>query len=80
MEVHLSPDLERRLNDLSAQSGRPTDELLQDALAGYLNEVAATREMLDRRYDEVVSGRVAPIDGETAFAELRAKNATRRKA
>ena len=41
MEVHFAPDVEKKLNDLAAQSGRGADELLQDALAGYLDEARA---------------------------------------
>ena len=36
MEVQFPPDVERKLNELAAQSGRGPAELLQDALAGYL--------------------------------------------
>jgi hypothetical protein len=50
MEVHLPPDMERKINDLAAQSGRGTDDIFQDAVAGYLIEQAQTREMLDGRY------------------------------
>jgi predicted DNA-binding protein len=49
MEVHLKPETESRLNELSTQSGRPTDELVEDAMAGYLAEVAEFRSMLDGR-------------------------------
>jgi predicted DNA-binding protein len=34
MEVHLKPETESRLNELASQSGRPTDELVEDAMAG----------------------------------------------
>ncbi|MBZ5675376.1 MAG: hypothetical protein LAP61_14135 [Acidobacteriia bacterium] len=78
MEVHLAPDLEKKLNDLAAESGRGTDELLQDALAGYLDEQAQTRDMLSSRYDDLKSGRVKPIDGEEAFARLKAKTEEQR--
>jgi len=78
MEVHLTPDVEKKLIDLAGQSGRATDELLQDALAGYLDELLQTRDMLDRRYDELKSGRVKPIDGEEAFARLKAKTEAQR--
>ena len=78
MEVHFTPDIEKRLNDLVAQSGRGTDEFLQDALAAYFDELAQTREMLNRRYDELKSGRVKPIDGEEAFARLQAKTEAQR--
>jgi predicted transcriptional regulator len=78
MEVHLAPDVEKRLADLAAQSGRGTDELLQDALAGYLDELAQTRDMLNSRYDDLKSGRVEPIDGDEAFARLQAKTEAQR--
>ncbi len=78
MEVHFAPDVEKKLNDLAAESGRGTDELLQDALAGYLDELVQTREMLNDRYDELKSGRVTPIDGEEAFARLKAKTEAQR--
>jgi len=71
MEVHLKPETESRLNELASKSGRPTDDLVEDAMAGYLGEVAETRNMLDSRYDDIKSGRVKPIDGETFFESLR---------
>jgi len=78
MEVHFAPDVEKKLHDLAAQSGRGTDELLQDALAGYLDNLGQTRDMLDSRYDDLKSGRVKPIDGEEAFARLKAKTEAQR--
>ena len=71
MEVHFKPETESRLNELAVKSGRATDELLEDALAGYLQEVAEVRGMLDSRYDDIKSGRVKPIDGEEFFESLR---------
>ena len=78
MEVNFGADVEKKLNDLAAQSGRGTDELLQDALAGYLDELAGTRIMLDSRYDDLKSGRVKPIDGEEAFARMKANTEAQR--
>jgi predicted DNA-binding protein len=78
MEVRLKPETESRLQELAAQTGRAADELVEDAMAGYLQDLAQTREMLDRRYDDVKSGRVKPIDGEEAFARLRRKSEERR--
>jgi predicted DNA-binding protein len=71
MEVHLKPETESRLNELASKSGRPTDDLVEDAMAGYLGEVAEVRNILDSRYDELKSGRVKPIEGETFFESLR---------
>lgn len=72
MEVHFSPEIEKRLQDLAAQSGRGTaDELVQDVVEGYIDELARTRDMLNSRYDDLKSGRVKPIDGEEFFDQLR---------
>jgi predicted transcriptional regulator len=74
MEVHFKPDTESRLTELASKSGRATDDLVEDALAGYLAEVTEMREMremLDGRYDDIKSGRVKPVDGEAFFDTLR---------
>jgi predicted DNA-binding protein len=71
MEVHLKPETQSRLNELASRSGRPTDELVEDAMAAYLTEVTELRNLLDSRYDDVKSGRVQPIPGEPFFEHLR---------
>jgi len=71
MEVHIKPETESRLAELASKSGRATEDLVEDAIAGYLAEVAEVGEMLDRRYDDIKSGRVAPVDGEAFFDNLR---------
>jgi hypothetical protein len=73
MELHFTPDVEKKLDDLAAQSGRRTDDLLQDTLAAYFDELVQTRDMLNDRYDELKSGNAEPVDGEEAFARLKAK-------
>ena len=78
MELNLRPETESRIHELAAQTGRPANELVEDAMAGYLQELAQTREMLDSRYDDLKSGRVKPRDGEEAFAALREKSEARR--
>ena len=70
MDVHFAPEIEKQLTDLAIRSGRGTDEVLEDALAGYLDEVGQTREMLDTRYDDLKGGKVKAIDGEEFFASL----------
>ena len=44
-----------------------------------LQELTQIRETLDRRYDDLKSGRVQPIDGEDIFAELHHKSEQRRE-
>jgi hypothetical protein len=37
--LHLTAETEKKLKDLAAQSGRGTDDLVEDAMAGYFEEV-----------------------------------------
>ena len=78
MEVHFSPEIQARLDRLAAESGRSKDELVQDAMPGYLDELERTRGMLDSRYDDLRSGKVKPISGEEVIARLREKSEARR--
>jgi predicted transcriptional regulator len=73
MDVHLTPDLEAKLDQLSAETGRAKEELVQDAMAGYLDELSQVRDTLSARYDDIKSGRTKPLDGEEVFARLRRK-------
>jgi predicted transcriptional regulator len=77
MELHLKPETETRLQELAATTGRAPDELVEDAMTGYLAELTQVRNMLDGRYDDIKSGRVKPLDGEEAFARLRQKSQDR---
>ena len=61
MEVNFTPETEKKLKDLSAQSGRRTDDLVEDAMAAYVEELFATRDLLNSRYDDLKSGRVKTI-------------------
>ncbi|HUN63101.1 MAG TPA: hypothetical protein VMU53_13980 [Candidatus Sulfotelmatobacter sp.] len=79
MVVHLKPETESRLKELSLTTGRAPEELVEEAMAGYMAELAQTRTMLDGRYDEIRSGRVKPIDGEEAFNRLRSKGKNTRR-
>lgn len=78
MEVRFTQEIEERLNELAAQSGRPAPELVQDAVAGMFGALAESRELLDRRYDEIESGKVKLIPGDEVFARLRQKSDARR--
>jgi predicted transcriptional regulator len=70
MEVNFTQDVQAKLDRLATDTGRPASELLEDAVNGLFDELAFTREMLDRRYDEIASGRVQAIDGEEAYRRL----------
>ena len=78
MEVHFPPDVEKELIDLAAESGCEPAELLQDALAGYLDEKALTQNTFKSRHDDLKSGRENPIDGEEAYSCLKANTEAQR--
>jgi len=78
MEVHFKPDVQAKLEQMARESERSSSELVEDAVNGYFDELAYTREMLDRRYDDLESGRVKPIDGEEAYRRLMEKTGAQR--
>jgi len=78
VKVKFRPETESRLQELSAKTGRAPDDLVEDAMAGYLQELAQVRETLDNRYDDLKSSRVKPLDGEEAFSRLRRKSEGKR--
>jgi len=79
MVVRLKPETESRLQELAATTGRKPEDLVEDAMAGYLAELAQVRKMLDGRYGDLKSGRVVPIDGQEAIDQLRRKSEARRR-
>ena len=79
MEVHFTPDVQAKLDALARDTGRRSDELVADAVAGLFDELAYTREMLDRRYDDLESGRVQAVDGEEAYRRLMEKTEEQRR-
>jgi hypothetical protein len=78
VEVRLTAETEKKLKDLSAISGRATDELVEDAIAGYFAEVQQIRETLNGRYDDLKSGEVRPIPGDEIESHFREKSAAAR--
>ena len=79
MEVHFTPDVQAKLEQMARDTGRRSDELVEDAVIGLFDEPACTREVLDRRYDDLESGRVPPIDGEEAYRRLMEKTEAQRR-
>ena len=79
MEVNFTPDIQAKLDRMARDAGRQPAEVIEDAVLGLYDELAYTREMLDRRYDEMESGKVEGIDGEEAYRRLMAKTEARRQ-
>jgi hypothetical protein len=78
MEVPFTPELEKKLTDLAGLSGVPAAELVQEAVAGYVDHVAEVRATLDARYDDLKSGRIQPIDGEEVRRQMKARTQAQR--
>jgi predicted DNA-binding protein len=79
MEVRLEPALAAKVEQWSAETGRPVNELLEDAINGYFSEIEQLKEALDRRYDEIASGKVKGLDGPEAVRLIKERAAARRK-
>jgi len=79
MEVYFKPDVQAQLEELARESGRSSADLVEDAMIGYFDELAHTRQMLDRRFDDLESGKVQPIDGEEAYRRLMEKTEAQRQ-
>ncbi len=78
MEVNFSPDVQAELEKMAREAGRQPAEVVEDAVIGLYDELAYTREMLDRRYGEMESGKEQGIDGEEAYRCLLEKTQARR--
>ena len=79
MEVHVKPEMQAKLDEMARENGCRSEELVEDAINGYFDELAHTREMLDRRYDDLESGKVQLISGEEVFRRLMEKTEARRR-
>ena len=79
MEVHFAPELQAQIDQLVVETGRPPDKLVEDVVAGYFDELAQTREMLNSRFDDLKSGRVTPILRDEVADYFREKSAAARR-
>ena len=79
MEVHFKPDVQAKLEQMARDSGRPSEELVEDAVVGLIDEMNLVGATLDRRYDDLESGRVQLIDGEEALRRLTATTEAQRR-
>jgi hypothetical protein len=79
MDVRLNNrEIQAKIDRWVTETGRGPDELIEDAVAGYFEELAQTREMLDSRYDDLKNGRVKPVSGDEVITHFREKSAARR--
>ena len=71
MEVNFSPEVQTKLEQMARDTGRRSDELVENVVTDFFDELGSTRETLDRRYDDLESGKVKPVPGDEVFARLR---------
>jgi hypothetical protein len=74
MSLEIKPNQEAKIAALAAKTGRDKEEILDEVIDSYFDELAAVRELLDRRYDQFKTGRVKALTS----GELR-ENLERRK-
>jgi len=78
MNMHFTPYVQAGIDELAKDTGCSPETLVNDMLTERLSEQAEVRQTLDRRYDDIKSGRVALIDGEESRARLQEKHKARR--
>jgi hypothetical protein len=78
MEVHFAPELQAKIDQWMTETGRSVDELVEDAMAIYLTDLAEIRDMLNSRYDDLKRAKVEPVPGDEVAKRLRDKSAARR--
>jgi predicted transcriptional regulator len=71
MPLHLTPELEQRLAQLAAHSGRSPDEIAQEALEGYATHLESL--IANIREGEESAEREGWLSNEEAFARLQKK-------
>jgi hypothetical protein len=67
MEGHVTQETAKKLKDLATTSGRAPEDILEDALAGYLAEVASVRNTeIERRQRQMAHAgvRAEPVERE----------------
>jgi len=79
MDIHLSADLEAQVKRWVSDTGCTADELVEDAVTGYLAELSQVRETLDSRYDQIERGEVELLDGEEVIQKVKAEIETKRR-
>lgn len=80
MKIDFRPETEEKLKQVAAQDGHATaEQLVQDVIEGFLDELSDVRDMLTRRYDEVKRGAVKPIPGDQVEEFFRQKSAAARR-
>jgi hypothetical protein len=71
MTLHLNnPELQAKVDQWVNITGRPTEELVENAIAGFFDELAQVRQTLDTRYDDIKCSKVKLIPGDIAYAQL----------
>jgi hypothetical protein len=76
MDVRLNnPEIQAKIDLWVTETGRGPDELIEDAVAGYFEELTQTRELLNSRYDDLKNGRVRAVSGDEVVAHFRERKA-----
>ncbi len=80
MQVQFNnPELQAKVEQWVSETGRPAEELVEDVMAGYFEELERVRHTLNTRYDDIKSGKVKLIPGEEVIARLRERSAAYRQ-
>ena len=78
MNMHFTPYVQAGLDELARDTGCSPETLVNDMLTERLSEQAEIRQTLDRRFDDIESGRVALIPGDQVRARMRERSEAHR--
>jgi uncharacterized protein HemY len=69
MELHLSPETEAWISQTASLRGVKPEELIEGLISDAAEDMV--RETLDRRYDDMISGKVKMLSPEEAEAQFQ---------
>lgn len=64
MEVHFKPDVQAKLDQMAREIGCESQDLVEEAVMGYFDELAYIGQMSDHRYDPMQNAMLTPMGGE----------------
>ena len=70
MSLEIKPSQEAKIAALATTTGRDKAEILNEVIDSYFDSLDEVREMLDRRFDDVKSGRAKALTPEQLRGDL----------
>ncbi len=79
MEVHLSPDVQAKLEEMAREAGVEASDIIEDLIVALYEELTLTREVLLSPHDVTEGAPMDDIDGQQVYQQLMEKVQARRQ-